>query len=1782
MATLLHSESRRLYSWWWDSHISPKNSKWLQENLADMDAKVKAMIKLIEEDADSFARRAEMYYKKRPELMKLVEEFYRAYRALAERYDHATGELRQAHRTMAEVFPNEVPFVLTDDSHPESALLDSDDLHKYSMGLSASDLHGKKGLKQLDEIFEAGEVALENPRLSERRTIEGLKLEKEDNEKEKTSHDDTLRLSDENHNLKNLVLAESERAGKAETEIQNLKNALDNMNSEKEAALLQYHQSVEKLSNLEKELNRAQLNSRGLDEQVRNAAVEVQTLKEALIKLEAERDSGLLREKEFRERIYNMESTISQARKDAKGLNERAIRAETEAQCLEKELSRSETAKDTGLLQYKQCLEKISDLEKKLSLAEEEAKLLNERADSAETEVRKLEKALADLNEEKKAAACQYERCLEKISKLESELSSSQEKIRCLNSVVLMETSKLKSAGEKCVLLEMSNQSLRLEADDLAKKIAMKDVELSEKHGELEKLQASVQKEHLRFVQVEATLHTLQNVHFQSQEQQKSLALELKNGLQMLKEMEICKHGLEDEIQQVKDENRILNELNSSSTISTENLQHEIVRLREMKKRLEEEVRLQMGQSNSLQQEIYDLKEDIRGLNERYQTLVEQVKSVGLNPAHVGSSVKDLQDENSKLRQICKENRDEKEAIFNELDNMNRLLENNAVLESSLKKMSAELDGSREKVGALQESCQLLHGEKSALAAEKAALLSQLQIITGNMQKLLEKNIILENSLSRANVELEGLRVKSKSLEELCNLLNNDKSALLTERGNLVVQLGNVEWRLESLERRFSELEEKYDGMEKDKAFMLSQVEELKVSLGVEKQERASVTLLNETRLSCLENLIQILQEESRWRKKQFEEELDRAANAQFEIFILQMFIQDMEQKNYSLLNECQKHIEASKLAEKLISELESENLEQQVEAELLLHEIKKLRMGIYRVFEAIDVGLDNVSEEKISKEQVFVHHALENIEDMKSSLSNYEDDRQKLLVENSVLLTLLEQLRLDGVEIESEKELLEHEFKIMADHHSKVLEENRSLLKNLLDLKEEIGRVEKENDCVIMEAISLDSLLMIFKNFGTEKSLALKLVSEDLQNLCGVKSDLDKEVGVLSRELEMQETENLLLKDSVKKLEEELRDVREFNNQLKLEISSGQNLLYQKERALSEAEQKLNATENLNSELCRNVEGLKRQHEESILVKGNLEKGILELYEENTSQKKEIECLREANGNLEFEMDILREEIEEHRIREENLSSELQEISNEFEIGEAEAASFHFDLQISTIREVLFENKVRELTGACETLAYESSSKTVEIEQMKERVSFMETEIRVLKYQLFAYAPVIDSLRDSIASLEHNILSQPGLSMADNQELKDTRATLHLHEKSSQDLIEGKKSVIPNGIRELQNLQARLKAVEEVVTQERERRAMQEDLDTNIRVEASLKEIEDLKSIYSFSPEKDKQKWKELGDGPSDKLTQRTKPEFSEVRNGILMKDIPLDHVSDGSLRGISRRRRNHDANDQMLELWETAEDDFNPNQALKDSNKQSEDPSSENDTVRRQFKGLKQKNKDPSLELQAEKELGVDKLAVTTSFTEINKDRNKRKILERLDSDAQKLKCLQTTVEELIRKLETTMSKTRKKAKNVDSNIDIEMVKEQLQEVEETILQLVEVNGQLTETIELSEGKASVESEEGRNVQRKSVLEQARNGSEKIGWLQLEVQKLQYVLLKLDDEKKSRGKSRFSRNRTTIVLRDFIYRGERSSPKPNKPCLCGCFRAPTIGDGNKINVLS
>ncbi|XP_021284200.1 protein NETWORKED 2A-like [Herrania umbratica] len=112
---MLQRAASNAYSWWWASHIRTKQSKWLEQNLQDMEEKVSSMLTIIDDDGDSFAQRAEMYYRRRPELVNIVEESYRAYRALAERYDHLSKDLQSANRTIASVFPEQVPFAMDEE-----------------------------------------------------------------------------------------------------------------------------------------------------------------------------------------------------------------------------------------------------------------------------------------------------------------------------------------------------------------------------------------------------------------------------------------------------------------------------------------------------------------------------------------------------------------------------------------------------------------------------------------------------------------------------------------------------------------------------------------------------------------------------------------------------------------------------------------------------------------------------------------------------------------------------------------------------------------------------------------------------------------------------------------------------------------------------------------------------------------------------------------------------------------------------------------------------------------------------------------------------------------------------------------------------------------------------------------------------------------------------------------------------------------------------------------------------------------------------------------------------------------------------------------------------------------------------------------------------------------------------------------------------------------------------------------------------------------------------------
>ncbi|CAM8987842.1 unnamed protein product [Rhodiola kirilowii] len=92
--------------WWLNAHNSPKRSTWLQSTIQELDEKTMSMLKIIEEDADSFAQRADMYYMKRPQLISMVEDLYSSHRSLAEKLYAAKLESQiLCHKTQIESSP---------------------------------------------------------------------------------------------------------------------------------------------------------------------------------------------------------------------------------------------------------------------------------------------------------------------------------------------------------------------------------------------------------------------------------------------------------------------------------------------------------------------------------------------------------------------------------------------------------------------------------------------------------------------------------------------------------------------------------------------------------------------------------------------------------------------------------------------------------------------------------------------------------------------------------------------------------------------------------------------------------------------------------------------------------------------------------------------------------------------------------------------------------------------------------------------------------------------------------------------------------------------------------------------------------------------------------------------------------------------------------------------------------------------------------------------------------------------------------------------------------------------------------------------------------------------------------------------------------------------------------------------------------------------------------------------------------------------------------------------
>ncbi|CAN1729019.1 Protein NETWORKED 1D [Linum perenne] len=359
----------------------------------------------------------------------------------------------------------------------------------------------------------------------------------------------------------------------------------------------------------------------------------------------------------------------------------------------------------------------------------------------------------------------------------------------------------------------------------------------------------------------------------------------------------------------------------------------------------------------------------------------------------------------------------------------------------------------------------------------------------------------------------------------------------------------------------------------------------------------------------------------------------------------------------------------------------------------------------------------------------------------------------------------------------------------------------------------------------------------------------------------------------------------------------------------------------------------------------------------------------------------------------------------------------------------------------------------------------------------------------------------------DSLTSLENHASSRATVPEAENHQQPED-APSQLHEESFEERNDDQSVSM---ILDLQELQQRIRAIEKAVM-EKERLSMLESSTVKSKLEAAMIEIEELKSRSSFTFDGNPA-------GPKTGAGWQQRRTHSEDRSEVMTKDIILDRVSEFSPYGLT--------NDRTIEKASSS--------GRKESNRDHRHPSAES--------------------LRFEKE--VVSYDISRRFSGSSHEGNYTKILERLDSDAQKLSNLDIVVKELRRKVEVDEKSSKQKGKGIEYDV----VNEQLDESEETIMKLLDMNRKLVKSIENeSPSLLAMDDEDVKeSAMKRKISEQARRGSEKIGGLQLELQKLQFLLMKYDENKSEEG-------RPSMMLRDYLYGVARMSPTRKKMKLHFC----------------
>ncbi|KAK3146676.1 hypothetical protein QOZ80_3BG0270020 [Eleusine coracana subsp. coracana] len=1357
------------------------------------------------------------------------------------------------------------------------------------------------------------------------------------------------------------------------------------------------------------------------------------------------------------------------------------------------------------------------------SLSEENQDLKNrissmlEQSNKAECEILRLKESLAQQEAEKEAAVSICQQSTARLQNLKSEILHTQEKFNRLKEEMQTGQQSSNKVDEHTLLLERTNQDLHLELDNIKLLLKQKHDELNEKQTELEKLNISTEEEHLKRMQAEMGQLSLEKQLLLVQDKLRHLALEKQSELGKIKDLETSKVVLQKELEKILEENQKLNDQSHSSSEVIIQLQNEIISMKNVHQRLKEEVYCHAEEKKTLQHELAHFKEDKIDLERKHISIKEQIQSVNSNVESLQVLAQELRDGNVELKDIIKNHESIELLHVDSLRQVERMSETNAHLEKCLSAATTKLEGLRENKVALEESCMDLKYKIHTHQSERAVLVAQIEAISQTMEVLLEKNVFLENSLLDANAELGSLRRKLKELKESSEALHNQNYILQSEKRTLVRQVDSITVTLLNLERQYKELERRHSDLQKEKDLVLDEVIKLQEQIRLERKEHEGLAQSSNTRLDALQNKISLLLEEGRNREVQLGEEELKIVKAQIEIFVLQQCLNDIAQVNCDISAQLQKKEEICKVQEVKMNNLSQHN--------------QKLAEGFDSVVRVLhlDRKYEPLDQMKLD---IIVQLILSEISCLLNTISDAQDVKQNELVEKSLVVTLLEHFGQEVADLRAERNVLKHDQQAKNEELLQLQREKEELMKISDEFLEQVEARNHKVDELKAEAKFLVGRLSELQDSRkalqseiTKLLQANSLLSNERNDSIEKQKIFDHDFSSLITEAVNKDILSVIFRSLH---EERTLQLKSLHNNFGCLQTAGSEL-YQEIKMMNKKLGNLEIENNyIGKELSRTISVYDGPIVQTATVKGHTKQDLLEV-----GQHKEV-------GHAYFqESDMLQEEVHKLQSKVEMRRSKERAVFD-IKYCDEEIAKLLANMQTAIMNAALFKEKVLELIITCESfeissmvqkevLKEEITRRNSYVDELKDKLNAVEIENRRLKVDLNGDFTVLGSLQTEVNDLEKQTLSLANDCLQSNmlrmeetalspQPLKDTM-------QSGDD--DNAMRVVKN--MELQKLHGIIKALQKVVTNTGVL-LEQERLDFSANLQEAKKQIEVLK------------------------LKEMLDDDIMEMNYEQMLKDIQLDLIqpsSGPSNTPYGQENKNGARVDNRMVNFRGIvgpshghmTDDLRPPQC----------------------ESFERKNKKlVSSDIMVVKELGIDKQELPMSVTTEPHQEWKNKVVERLSSDAQRLNALQSSFQELKANAETS------------EELELESIRYQIREAEDTITQLIDTNSKLSKKTEefTSTDGPDKDNVDLRSRHQRKILERARKMSEKIGRLEIEMQKVQQALLKYEEEQSSRKTSKALQRRSKVQLVEYLYGRRRDSRKQKRGSPCGCMRAKTSDD--------